>query len=662
MAKPLQSVISALTDAYPRLDVWSIADILLLGATAENLGDHRRPQPAALADAPDRPPQSGPAAPGAPVHEQFPTGSTLLSGTTTTVATARPLANSLAVGRALQPFMRPWPHGRRAALDIDRTVDDYARSGILVPVMAPEPERWFDVRVVADTSISMAVWEEEITALATLMGGMGAFRDVRIWKLDPETASLKDDRDRPVSGRLGMPGGRYLVLVVSDFAAPGWRAAPSWARVHALATAAPTALVDPLPQRLWRHSGLTHPIVRAQASIPGVGSTGLNYRLPLRLRILGHPAGHWLPIPVTDFTTRGLSGWARAVMRPEPDGCDAVLVAPDDQEPRPARTSMPSAADLVTSFLHTASAAAVRLAVLCSPFDRLSLPLLHLVRHSDVPDADLADVAEFLISGLLVAEHLDGGHPILTFRPGAADQLREHLSQRDAWHTFDAITRYITKNSTTDAAGISAVIADPDAAEFAVEPHPFATATANILHTLGIRSDVPTSNQPGSVDDPQPSAEADYSLTRLAASASQQLSVEKTKKVGFLYLDASDLLVLAAAVTGGDLVVRDLGLIDAAAHRPRATVLTVEAYETLWLKAAALLDSIVSTRPLVEGNWRLGWVAAVTLCDMNGWWVGPDEDEALELVRDVSRKNIGVPETAARLESWATSKEDEPSD
>ncbi|MFD1049492.1 type II toxin-antitoxin system death-on-curing family toxin, partial [Kibdelosporangium lantanae] len=71
------------------------------------------------------------------------------------------------------------------------------------------------------------------------------------------------------------------------------------------------------------------------------------------------------------------------------------------------------------------------------------------------------------------------------------------------------------------------------------------------------------------------------------------------------YLDASDLLVLAAAVTGGDLVVRDLGLLDSAAHRPQATVLGVEAYDTLWLKAAALMESIIRTRPLAEGNWRL---------------------------------------------------------
>lgn len=123
------------------------------------------------------------------------------------------------------------------------------------------------------------------------------------------------------------------------------------------------------------------------------------------------------------------------------------------------------------------------------------------------------------------------------------------------------------------------------------------------------------------------------------------------------YLDASDLLVLAAAVTGGDLVVRDLGLLDSAAHRPRATVLGVEAYDTLWLKAAALLDSIVRTRPLVEGNWRLGWVAAVTLCDMNGWWIDADEDEALEIVREVGRGNVEVTAMAAHIESWALPKE-----
>lgn len=124
------------------------------------------------------------------------------------------------------------------------------------------------------------------------------------------------------------------------------------------------------------------------------------------------------------------------------------------------------------------------------------------------------------------------------------------------------------------------------------------------------------------------------------------------------YLDAGDLLVLAAAVTGGDLVVRDLGLLDSAAHRPRATVLGVEAYDTLWLKAAALLDTVVRTRPLAEGNWRLGWVAAVTLCDLNGYWIDADTDAALDLVREVGRGAVEVPKLAEYLEAWALPKSD----
>ncbi|QUH04942.1 death-on-curing protein [Saccharopolyspora erythraea] len=123
-----------------------------------------------------------------------------------------------------------------------------------------------------------------------------------------------------------------------------------------------------------------------------------------------------------------------------------------------------------------------------------------------------------------------------------------------------------------------------------------------------------------------------------------------------VYLDASDLLLLATAITAGDLVVRDSGLLDSAAYRPRAEVLGAPSYETLWLKSAALLDSIVRTRPLASGNWRLGWVAAVTMCDVNGWWIDADEDEALELVREVGRDQRELPEIAERLEEWARPK------
>lgn len=119
------------------------------------------------------------------------------------------------------------------------------------------------------------------------------------------------------------------------------------------------------------------------------------------------------------------------------------------------------------------------------------------------------------------------------------------------------------------------------------------------------------------------------------------------------YLDSADLLLIATSACDGDLVIRDAGLLDAAAHRPKAVVLGREVYPTLWLKAAALLDSIVRSRPLAGGNWRLGWLAVVAMCDLNGWVVDSDDDFALDLVRRVSRGEVEVSEVANWLRTWA---------
>lgn len=119
------------------------------------------------------------------------------------------------------------------------------------------------------------------------------------------------------------------------------------------------------------------------------------------------------------------------------------------------------------------------------------------------------------------------------------------------------------------------------------------------------------------------------------------------------YLESTDLFALASRATVGDLEVRDAGLFDAAAQRPRATLFDVEVYQTLWLKAAALLDSIVRTRPLLSNNWRFGWLAMVVFCDLNGWWVDADDTDAITLVRSVSRGSVDLDEVAKLLESWA---------
>ena len=58
------------------------------------------------------------------------------------------------------------------------------------------------------------------------------------------------------------------------------------------------------------------------------------------------------------------------------------------------------------------------------------------------------------------------------------------------------------------------------------------------------------------------------------------------------YLDVEDLVHLADVAVGGQALVRDLGLLSAAAARPSSGFGDFEAYPSVTAKAAALLHSI----------------------------------------------------------------------
>ena len=70
------------------------------------------------------------------------------------------------------------------------------------------------------------------------------------------------------------------------------------------------------------------------------------------------------------------------------------------------------------------------------------------------------------------------------------------------------------------------------------------------------------------------------------------------------YLTTEQTIRIARHATGAPVEVRDLGLLDAAVHRPRASVLGRDAYPDLPTKAAALLQSLARNHPLVDGAQR----------------------------------------------------------
>jgi death-on-curing protein len=98
------------------------------------------------------------------------------------------------------------------------------------------------------------------------------------------------------------------------------------------------------------------------------------------------------------------------------------------------------------------------------------------------------------------------------------------------------------------------------------------------------------------------------------------------------YLSVEQALRIARAAVGGPVHVRDIGLLEAAVHRPRASVLGQDAYPDVFTKAAALLHSLAPSHPLVDGNKRLAWLATYVFCAKNGVELDADDDAAYELV------------------------------
>lgn len=116
------------------------------------------------------------------------------------------------------------------------------------------------------------------------------------------------------------------------------------------------------------------------------------------------------------------------------------------------------------------------------------------------------------------------------------------------------------------------------------------------------------------------------------------------------FLDLDDLLDLARILLGDSPPMRDIGLLASAVARPQTTVGGDDAYPTIWLKAAALLQSVVGNHALVDGNKRLGWLSVAVFLEINDVSVAAaSNDDVYVLVMEVGRAGLALDDIAGRL-------------
>ncbi len=102
-------------------------------------------------------------------------------------------------------------------------------------------------------------------------------------------------------------------------------------------------------------------------------------------------------------------------------------------------------------------------------------------------------------------------------------------------------------------------------------------------------------------------------------------------------------------------VVRDAGLLASAMARPSTSAFGADAYPTIWLKAAALCQSMDNNQALVDGNKRLAWLTTKVFLAVNGYRLSATPDEGEHFMLDVIAGQQDLAVAAEWLAAHATS-------
>jgi hypothetical protein len=391
--------------------------------------------------------------------------------------------------------MRRVPSRTAVRLAEEETAQRIAQGDVWTPVLRPAPERWLWVTLVVDDSVSMAVWTKTAQELRGLLQWTGAFRDLRLLRLnaDGDRPLLHRAAGRPVPG-LGPagPGGRHLVLVLSDCVARAWWTGQVFAELEAWSRSATVGLVQALPEPMWSRTALGRArVVRLRRRGPGSAHGGLE-AAPLD-PWLEPPAGAGFRLPVAGLEPDSLGAMARLVAGGSAGWAPGLVVAPGGGAAPPdaaARDIVPE--ERAARFKRSASPTALRLAGLVAVSPVVSLQVIRLIRQALLPQARQVHEAEFLLGGLLHvrrpgAEEAGANDIYYRFYPGVADLLLDAVPVPDWIEVLSRVSEHVERHLGIDLSGFRAVLADPTSAsgEMEVSAEPFLRVAAARLRRLG---------------------------------------------------------------------------------------------------------------------------------------------------------------------------------
>ncbi|MFF1376833.1 SAV_2336 N-terminal domain-related protein [Streptomyces sp. NPDC058308] len=439
------------------------------------------------------------------------------------------ITHPLALQRALRPLKRRVPSPVGHVIDEEATAHRIARIGGhpwgWLPVLRPAQERWLRLSLVCDAGPTMPVWHPLVHELHTALAQSGIFRTVELHRAAP-------DGTVPPRAAAAPATGRTVTLLVSDCMGPQWRQGPAgtrWYRtLRRWAARMPLAVIQPLPERLWRTTALPTTPGSLTAPHPAAPSGALTFT-PYTAE--PSPPGA-LPVPVLEPAPAWLAHWASLVA----DGSGVELPASvgwlgNGPPPAPAHPDEESATEatsaeditrlspeeLVLRFRSTASPEAFRLAGHLAVGEP-RLPVMRLVQAAVEERPRPQHLAEVILSGMLteVPAAAPGSY---AYRDGVREVLLRTLPRTARVRTRELLARTgeliddragVTPGELRAMASVPGLGRDAGAGDgtqgFAGEP--FATVAPDTVRQLGAPGRAPQTEPPDSL----PQTEAPDSL------------------------------------------------------------------------------------------------------------------------------------------------------
>lgn len=92
--------------------------------------------------------------------------------------------------------------------------------------------------------------------------------------------------------------------------------------------------------------------------------------------------------------------------------------------------------------------------------------------------------------------------------------------------------------------------------------------------------------------------------------------------------------------TGGSHGVRDLGLLQSASSRPKATLGNKDLYPDIFHKTAALMEALIKNHPFIDGNKRTAITSPGIFLRMNNYSLEATQEELEQFTIHMATGNI----------------------